>query len=95
MLADLPVLSTPLQLDEVESFLSPDGPAADVPPLIKARCGSGTPYLRRLNCGAPSDGSSGLLLAPSYSMLLLRRRHKTWPSSEIQTVSTQLFYSFV
>ena len=37
MLADLPVLSTPAQLQEVESFLSSGGPAADAPPLTKAR----------------------------------------------------------
>ncbi len=37
MLQGLPLLSTAEQLDEVSSFLAPSGPAADVPPLIKAR----------------------------------------------------------
>ena len=37
MLQGLPLLSTAEQLDEVRSFLSAGGPAADVPPLIKAR----------------------------------------------------------
>ena len=38
MLQGLPLLSTAEQLEEVSSFLSQGGPAADVPPLVKARC---------------------------------------------------------
>lgn len=37
MLQGLPLLSTAGQLEEVNSFLSTGGPAADVPPLVKAR----------------------------------------------------------
>ena len=48
MLQGLPLLSTAEQLDEVSSFLSASGPAADVPPLIKARCGS---HCEQVSCG--------------------------------------------
>lgn len=37
LLADLPLLSTRAQLDDVRQFLSQRGPAADAPELLKAR----------------------------------------------------------